>query len=115
MGAQITEEEKEMKKEFAKLSRAKQEKVELEYHQMQPEEFDELMARAKSHSPDVIRLPRRLVETLKTVAKTEGEPEYETMVRRWVEERLRQQTKLASRSSRKSYSKKAAVRRQVVK
>jgi len=115
MGAYIKEEEKEMKREFAKLSRVEQEKVELEYHRMQPEEFDKLMAGAKPHSPDVIRLPRRLVETLKTVAKTEGEPEYKTMVRRWVEERLRQETKLATKSSKRSYSKKAAFRRQVVK
>lgn len=104
-----------MKKEFAKLSRVGQEKVELEYHRMQPEEFDKLMAGAKPHSPDVIRLPRRLVETLKTVAKTEGESEYKTMVRRWVEERLRQETKLAPKSSKGSNSKKTPFRRQVVK
>lgn len=35
-----------MKKEFAELSKAEQEKVELEYHQMQPEEFDDLLALA---------------------------------------------------------------------
>jgi hypothetical protein len=35
-----------MKKEFAKLSKAEQEKIELEYHQTQPEEFDDLMALA---------------------------------------------------------------------
>lgn len=115
MGAQIKEEEKEMKKEFAKLSRLEQEKVELEYHRMQPEEFDKLMAGAKPHSPDVIRLPQRLVETLKSVARTEGEPEYETMVRRWVEERLRQETRQAPKSSKGSYSKRTALRRQVVK
>jgi hypothetical protein len=104
-----------MKKKLSKLSRLEQEKVELEYHRMQPEEFDELMAGAKPHSPDVIRLPQRLVETLKTVAKTEGELEYKAMVRRWVEERLRQETKLATKSSKGSYSKKAALRRQAVK
>jgi hypothetical protein len=104
-----------MKREFAKLSRVEQERVELEYHRTKPEGFDDLMAGAKPHSPDAIRLPHRLVETLKTVAKTEGEPEYKTMVRRWVEERLRQETKLAPKSSKRSYSKKAAFRRQVVK
>lgn len=81
-----------MKRKIAKLSKVEQEKVELEYHRMQPEGFDKLMAGAKSHRPELIRLPQRLVEMLKTVAKTEGEPEYKTMVRRWVEERLRQET-----------------------
>jgi len=104
-----------MKRKLAKLSRVEREKVELEYHRMQPEEFDELMTGAKPHSPDVIRLPQRLVETLKNVAKTEGEPEYKAMVRRWVEERLRQETKLATKSSKRTYSRKAALRRQIVK
>ena len=104
-----------MKSEFAKLSRVEQEKVELEYHRMQPETFDELMAGGKPHSPDAIRLPRRLVEALKTVAKTEGEPEYKSIVKRWVEERLRQETKLAPGPSKKSYSKKVDSRRQVDK
>jgi hypothetical protein len=35
-----------MKRKFAKLSKEEQEKVELEYHQMEPEEFDDLMALA---------------------------------------------------------------------
>jgi hypothetical protein len=104
-----------MKREFAKLSRVEQEKVELEYHRTKPEAFDKLMARAKPHSPDAIRLPHHLVETLKAVAVTEGEPEYKTMVRKWVEERLRQETKLAPKSSKRSYPKKAALRRQVDK
>jgi hypothetical protein len=104
-----------MKSEFTKLSRVEQEKVELEYHRMQPETFDELLAGAKPHSPNAIRLPQRLVETLKTVAKTEGEREYKAMVVRWVEERLRQETKLAPKPSKKSYSKKVDSRRQVNK
>ena len=33
-----------MKRKIAKLSKVEQEKVELEYHQMEPEEFDQLMA-----------------------------------------------------------------------
>lgn len=80
-----------MKKEFAKLSKAEKESVELEYHRAKPEEFDRLMSGAKPHSPEAIRLPHLLVETLKTVAEKEGEPEYQAMVRRWVEERLRQE------------------------
>ena len=40
-----------MKKQFAKLSKAKQEKVELEYRRMKPEDFDETMAQAKPHKP----------------------------------------------------------------
>jgi len=104
-----------MKSQFAKLSRVEQEKVELEYHRRQPEAFDELLAGAKPHSPDAIHLPQRLVRTLKTVAKTEGEQEYRTMVRRWVEERLRQETKLAPGPAKKSYPKKVNSRRQVDK
>lgn len=104
-----------MKKEFAKRSTAEQEEAELEYHRMQPEQFENLMAGARPNSPDVIRLPRHLVETLKNVAKTEGEPEYKTMVRRWLEERLQQETKLATRSSKKSSSKKSSFRRIAVK
>lgn len=41
-----------MKKEFAKLSKAEQEKAELENHRMKPEDFDEAMAQAKPHKPD---------------------------------------------------------------
>lgn len=52
---------KEMKKEFAKLSRVEQEKVELEYHRMKPAGFDRLMAGAKPHSPDAIRLPKECI------------------------------------------------------
>lgn len=115
MGAQIKAEEKEMKREFAKLSKAEQEKVELEYHRAKPDGFDTLMSGATPHSPDAIRLPRRLVETLKTVAETAGETAYQAMVRRWVEERLKQETNLAPKSSKKSFPKKAALRRQVVK
>lgn len=104
-----------MKRKIAKLSRVEQEKVELGYHRTKPEVFDKLMAGAKPHSPDAIRLPHRLVETLKTIAETEGEPEYRTMVRRWVEERLRQETKLAPKSSKKLYARKTAFRRDVLK
>lgn len=40
-----------MKKQFAKLSKSEQEKVEKEYHQMRPDEFDQLMTRTKQHLP----------------------------------------------------------------
>ena len=39
-----------MMKKFEKLSRAEQEKVELGYHGMQPEEFDDLMASTANSS-----------------------------------------------------------------
>ncbi len=80
-----------MKKKFAKLSKSEQETVESEYHRMEPEEFDETMSAATRHSPNAIRLPSRLVEKLKTMAKVEGEAEYQTMVRTWIEERLQQE------------------------
>jgi len=42
-----------MKRQFAKLSKAEQEKVESQYHRMKPEDFDQAMARAKKVRPDV--------------------------------------------------------------
>jgi len=53
MGIEVKE-EKEMKKRFAKLSKAKQEKVELEYHNMKPEDFEKDMSRAKRLTPTPI-------------------------------------------------------------
>ena len=88
-----------MKKRSSKLSKAEQEKIELEYHQMKPEDFDDLMTRAKRHTPTAIRLPAHLVETLKMMAELEGEPQYQTLVRRWIEERLQQEAKLALKLS----------------
>jgi hypothetical protein len=85
-----------MKKRFAKLTKSEQEKAEAEYHRMKPEELDKVIARAKPHSPNAIRLSPRLVKRLKTVAESEGEPEYQAMVQRWVEERLQQAAKRAS-------------------
>lgn len=41
-----------MKKQIAKLSKAAQEKLELEYHRMKPEDFDEVMAHAKRCKPE---------------------------------------------------------------
>jgi len=82
-----------MKKKFSKLTKSAQAKAEADYHRMNPEELDPVISRAKSHSPDAIRLSPGLVRKLKTVAQSEGEPEYRTMVQRWVEERVRQTAK----------------------
>jgi len=88
-----------MKKKFSELTKSAQARVEAEYHRMKPEELDGAISKAKSHSPDAIHLSPRLVRKLKTVAESEGEPEYRTMVQRWLEERLRQSSKRASPSA----------------
>jgi hypothetical protein len=44
-------EEKEMKKQFGKLSKKKQEKVEARYHDKSPQEFDAIMSEAVLHRP----------------------------------------------------------------
>jgi len=77
-----------MKKKFAKLSKRQQEKVEAEYQRMKPDDFDETMSTATRQSPNTVRLPNRLVEKLKTVAKRQGKAEYQTIVKAWIEERL---------------------------
>jgi predicted DNA binding CopG/RHH family protein len=81
-----------MKKRFGKLIGAEREKIEAQYHRMKPQDLDETMASARRHTPSTIRLPRQLVQALKKVAESEGEAEFQTMVRRWIEERLRQET-----------------------
>jgi uncharacterized protein YukE len=92
MGNEADKEKKEMTRHFGKLPKAQREAVEAEYHGMNPRAFEETMARAKRHSPAAIRLPRQLVQNLKAVAESEGEAEYQSMVRRWIEERLKQET-----------------------
>lgn len=82
-----------MRKRFSKLTQAKQEEIELEYHQTNPAEFDEQMSKAKKHVADSIRLPREMVETLKVMAESEGERGYQTMVRKWIEQRLHQEAR----------------------
>ena len=82
-----------MKKRFGKLSKAEQEEIELEYHQTNPDEFDEQMPKAKKHVADSIRLPGEMVETLKVMSESEGERGYQTMVRKWIEERLHQEAR----------------------
>ena len=107
-----------MKKRFADLSKAEQEKVELEYHLMDPSEFDEQMSKARIHTPTSVRLPTKLVKALKAVAELEGERDYQTMVRRWIEERLRQEARLVLKFSKASLRMKtvpAILKRQAAK
>jgi hypothetical protein len=107
-----------MKKRFARLSEQEQRKVELEYHQMDPAEFDEFMSKAKKHTPNLVRLPATLVEALNAVADLEGERDYQTMVRRWIEERLRQEARLVLKLSKASLRTKkvpAILKRQTAK
>jgi len=77
-----------MKRRFGKITKAEQETIELEYHRMNPREFDEQMLRAKTRVVESIRLPRQMVQSLKAVAESEGKRGYKTMVRKWIEERL---------------------------
>lgn len=105
-----------MKKRFGKLSTAEQEKIELEYHQMDPDDFDEPMSKAKKHMATSIRLPGELVETLKVVAELEGERGYQPMVRKWIEERLQHEARLALRLSKMPRKEVVArLKRQVTK
>ena len=84
-----------MKKKFAELSKKERERVESKYHDMKPEQFDDTMSTASAQSPDAIRLPKKLVLKLKIVAKRKGEAEYQNIVKSWIEERLKQENKLA--------------------
>lgn len=84
-----------MKKQFGKLSKTEQEHVELAYHQMKPDDFGAQMTQAKAHSPAAVRLPARLVKRLQKAAKSSGEAEYQTLVRKWLEERLQQEVTTA--------------------
>jgi hypothetical protein len=109
LGFETKEEKKKMKKKFGKLSKEEQEKRESEYHRMKPEEFDRLMTRARRYTPHTIRLPAAWIDGLEAMAELEGEPGYHTMVRRWIEERLRQESRLALRLSRMPLPKIAAL------
>jgi hypothetical protein len=99
-----------MKKQIARLSKTEQQQVQDWYHRQKPQEFDNLMRRASTHSPNVIRLPPRLTATLKNLAKKEGEPDYQTMVTRWLRERaeteVRPAAKLSKKPRRKGVAKK---------
>jgi len=98
-----------MKKKFGNLSKDAQEKREAEYHRMKPQEFDQLMARPKRYSPPAIRLPSAWLDRLAVMAELAGEPDYHVMVRRWIEERLRQESRRALRLSKMPLPKVAAV------
>ena len=77
-----------MRKKFAKLPKKEQEKIEAAYHRMKPDDFNQTMSAGKRQSPEAIRLPKNLVKKLKTVAKQQGEAEYQTIVKAWIRERL---------------------------
>lgn len=74
-----------------KLTQAEQEAMELEYHEMNPEDFDEQMKQAEWHVPPVVRLSPQLAETLQAMAESAGETDFQAMVKRWIEERLQQE------------------------
>ena len=80
-----------MKKKFHRLTKREQEKVEAEYHRMKPDDFYETMSTATRQSPNAVRLPSRLVKKLKSVAQRKGQREYQTLVKDWIEERLKQE------------------------
>lgn len=44
---------------YAKLSKVERGRVESEYHGMKPEDFDEAMARARSHTPAGVSRSKR--------------------------------------------------------
>ncbi len=83
-----------MKKHLGKLPKPEREKIEAEFLARNPRDFDDRMSRAKRYSPRAIRLSPKMIEHLKMLAKSEGEPEYETMVKRWIEERLEKETSI---------------------
>jgi hypothetical protein len=91
LGVETQKEEKKMKKRFGKLPKAERKKIEAQYHRMKPEDLDKTMSCAKRHSPGAIRLPPELVEILRMLAESEGEPEYQVMVRLWIEERVQRE------------------------
>jgi hypothetical protein len=99
LGLETKKEEEKMKKRLDDLSSAEQEKIELEYRQMDPAEFDDLMSEAKTCATASVRLPGELVELLKVVAKLEGERGYQSLVRKWISERLQQEARMALRLS----------------
>jgi len=93
-----------MKGHFSKLSKTEQKKVELKYHRMEPNQLDDMMSKAIRQTPNTIRLSTHLVKKLKTIAANEGEPEYQTMVKKWVEERVRQKASRSRKSTKRTTS-----------
>lgn len=105
-----------MKKKIGKLTIEEREKRELEYHRMKPKDFDQLMTKAKRYSPPAIRLPAAWIDSLEVMAELEGEPGYQTMVQRWIKERLRQESRIAANLSKMSLPTiAAALKRQAPK
>jgi hypothetical protein len=47
-----------MKKQFAKLSKAERAEIESAYHNENPQDFDDLMSRAKLHRPGAKSRPK---------------------------------------------------------
>ena len=68
---------------------------------MDPAGFDELMSQAKTCSTASIRLPGELVALLKVMAKLEGERGYQSLVRKWISERLQHGRKWGLKDARK--------------
>jgi hypothetical protein len=60
-----------MRKELEKLSKAERQKVEREYHRMQPEDFDQLMTDAERH---VTSEPRQKQKNKATEKSAPREP-----------------------------------------
>jgi len=100
-----------MRKQFARLSKAEQEELQEWYHQQSPQEFDNVMRRASTHSPNIIKLPAGLTATLKSLAKKEGEPDYQTMVTRWLRERVEKEARPAAKLSKKRKRNSLATKR----
>lgn len=82
---------------------------------MDPAEFDRQMAMAKKHVATSIRLSSKMIEALKVVAELEGEREYQSMVRKWIAERLRQEAMVALRLSKVPAKEVAAILRRQIK
>ena len=95
MGSETEKEEEEVIKNFSSLSKSEQAKIELAYHQMKPEEFDDRMSKAETHATASVRLPGELVDRLRVVARAEGERGYQSMVRKWIHERLQQEARMS--------------------
>jgi len=47
-----------MKKRFAKLSKTERAEIEASYHNMSPQEFDDIMSRASKHHPGAKSRPK---------------------------------------------------------
>ncbi|MBI1761039.1 MAG: hypothetical protein HYR56_06335 [Acidobacteria bacterium] len=98
-----------MKKQIRELAAVERAQLEEAYHQMNPADLDELMAHATSYQPVLFHLPEALVTQLKALAEVTGESGYQTMICRWIEERLQQEARLALRIAKQAKPKAIAV------